>query len=241
MEKKKIGFSGSTFKMLALVTMLIDHVGAVIVQRMLGMPELAAKQELYAYVYMPLRYIGRLAFPLYCFFLVEGFLHTSDVRRYAGRIFLFALISEIPFNLAITGDWINIEYQNVFWELGFAVLALSCLREVERRGGTYAVQVLARLLILLVFGFGAQFLNFDYGMNGIISIAVLYVFRQNKAVQLLAGAVSFFWEPVAPLSFLALAFYNGKRGRKIKYFFYVFYPAHLVLLYLAARLLGCQW
>ena len=239
MEVRKPEFSGSTLKMIALVTMGIDHFGAVVVQRLMGTP--GYDYNFWSSLYWPLRYIGRLAFPIFCFFLVEGFLHTSNVKKYMGRLLVFAVVSEIPFNLGIAGNWISVEYQNVFWELAVGIMALLCLREIEKRSWNYVSQIFGRLAVLGIFALGAEFLNLDYGMYGIISIVALYVFRQNKMSQLVIGAVSFIWEKVAPLAFLLLALYNGKRGRNIKYIFYVFYPVHLLLFYLVARMLGCQY
>ena len=109
MEKKK-GISGSTLKMIAIVTMLIDHIGAAVLARLLmvnGLGELdqtntdaimqwlSANGALY-WMYTVMRMIGRVAFPIFCFLLVEGFLHTHDVKKYAMRLGLFALLSEIP-------------------------------------------------------------------------------------------------------------------------------------------------
>ena len=109
MEKKK-GISGSTLKMIAIVTMLIDHIGAAVLARLLmvnGLGELdqtstdaivqwlSANGALYG-TYTAMRMIGRVAFPIFCFLLVEGFLHTHDVKKYAMRLGLFALLSEIP-------------------------------------------------------------------------------------------------------------------------------------------------
>ena len=239
MEFKKPSLSGSTLKMIALATMFIDHVGAIIVQRTMNMP--GFDHDFWSSLYWPLRNIGRLAFPIFCFLLVEGFVHTSNVKKYLSRILSFALISEIPFNLGITGDLFNLNYQNVFWELALGIMAMMCLEAVEKKNSNYFIQVILRLSVIIVFALGAEMLNLDYGMYGIISIVALYVFRQNRLSQLLIGAVSFCWEQVAPLAFFPIAFYNGKRGRSIKYFFYAFYPAHLLILYIIARLIGCQY
>ena len=239
MELRKPGFSGSTLKMIALATMGIDHFGAVIVRRIMGMPEF--DQRFWGSLYMPLRYVGRLAFPIFCFFLVEGFVHTSNTKKYLGRLAMFALISEIPFNLGISGNLIDLNYQNVFWELIVGILAMICLRMVEEQISNDILQMIFRCLILGAFAWGAEILNLDYGMYGIISIVALYVLRQNKVSQLVVGAVSFAWEKVAPLAFLMIAFYNGKRGKNMKYTLYVFYPLHLLIFYLVARMLGCQY
>ena len=239
MELKKPALSGSTLKMIALVTMLIDHIGAVIVQRTMSMP--GFDHDFWSSLYWPLRYIGRLAFPIFCFLLVEGFVHTSDVKKYMIRMLVFALVSEIPFNLGITGKVIDLGFQNVFWELTLGILAMICLETVEKKNLKYGIQVFLRLGIIVFFALGAEMLNLDYGMYGIISIVALYVFRQNKLSQLVVGAISFCWEQVAPFAFIPIAFYNGKRGRNIKYAFYAFYPAHLLILYLIARVMGCQY
>ena len=130
MENKK-GISGSTLKMIAIVTMVIDHIGAAVLARLLmvnGLGELdqtnadaimlwlSANGALY-WTYTIMRMIGRVAFPIFCFLLVEGFLHTHDVKKYAMRLGLFALISEIPFDLAFSSKILEFNYQNVFFTL----------------------------------------------------------------------------------------------------------------------------
>ena len=239
MELRKPSLSGSTLKIIALVTMLIDHIGAVIVQRTMSMP--GFDHNFWNSLYWPLRMIGRLAFPIFCFLLVEGFTYTSNTKKYLERMLIFAVISEIPFNLGVTGRLFDLKYQNVFWELALGIAALMCMKKIEEKAGNYTMQVILRLAVISGFALSAEVLNLDYGMYGIISIAALYVFRQKKLSQLLVGAVSFCWEQAAPLAFLVIAFYNGKRGRRIKYFFYAFYPAHLLILYIIARLIGCQY
>ena len=114
--QEKRGISSAVLKNIAVVTMLIDHIGAVIVTRLLirnGLYEAMANQEAYTAwmgqnggmygIYMAMRIIGRFAFPIYCFLLVEGFQKTHNVKKYLGRMFLFALISEVPFDLAFSG------------------------------------------------------------------------------------------------------------------------------------------
>ena len=239
MEFKRPAISGSILKIIALISMLTDHVGAVIVQRTMSMP--GFDHDFWSSLYWPLRYIGRLAFPIFCFLLVEGFINTSNVRKYLIRMLVFALISEIPFNLGISGKLIDLKYQNVFWELAVGILAMIFLKELEERNLNYILQVIFRLSVIAIFAVGAELLNLDYGIYGIISIVALYSFRQKKLWQLLIGALSFSWEVAAPFAFLIIAFYNGKRGRIIKYVSYVFYPAHLLILYLIARIIGCQY
>ena len=142
----KKNFNGYHLKMIALITMCIDHIAAVLIWRvyaasyqltgsMLVSDNLVDKiivwvsknQDVVYNVYECMRYIGRMAFPIYCFLLVEGFLHTRSVTKYAARLAAFALISEIPFDLAIDGNWWTLEYSNVFFTLVLGLLAIWAL------------------------------------------------------------------------------------------------------------------
>ncbi len=112
----KKGISGNTLKIIAIITMLIDHIGAVVIengilkyQDPLLMQTILATPEgvKWSTIDFALRTIGRISFPIFCFLLVEGFLHTKDVRKYGIRLLAFALISEIPFDLAIFNSWFH--------------------------------------------------------------------------------------------------------------------------------------
>lgn len=241
-EKRKItfgGFSGSTIKMIAAITMLIDHVGAVIVERMLLQGGQAGiVKELYQ-LDKVLRGIGRISFPLFCFLLVEGFCHTHSRMKYGLRLMCFAFISEIPFDLAFTGKVFSNKYQNIFFTLfiGFCMMAVFHIIE-ERWKEKQLFAILLMLSTLLAGMGGALILKTDYDYLGVLSIAVLYICRRNRSIQMLGGALSFLWEMPAPAAFLIAAGYNGKRGFSLKYVFYVFYPVHLLILYLLAVNLG---
>lgn len=256
---KKKGLSGSTLKIIAIVTMFIDHVGAGIGGRLLwqtgymdlalagdinGVIEWQMEYGLLLFVYSIMRMIGRLGFPIFCFLLIEGFAHTRDVKKYALRLGAFALISEIPFDLAFKGQVLEFTYQNVFFTLFFGLLALVGLQAIEKRQSdmhektSKLVNVLASIGVVLVFCVIAETMRTDYGAIGVICIVVIYLFRKKKVAQIIAGCVAFCWEITAPLAFVPIGFYNGERGMKLKYFFYAFYPIHLLLIYMVAALLG---
>lgn len=251
-EDKK-GISGSTLKIIAIVVMLIDHIGAAIVERMavraagggidLSDPQvfenMAPNVMNFMILDMVLRFIGRLGFPIFCFLLIEGFLHTRNVWKYALRLFLFALISEIPFNLAFAGRVSYPEYQNVFFTLLIGLLVMISYSYIEKKTQWYKVVRVALYLVSFLAGMAAaQLLMTDYAAIGVFCIMMLYIFRKNKAAQIAAGCISFLWETTAPLAFLPIAFYNGKRGIRLKYAFYIFYPLHLFILYLIAYAAG---
>ena len=256
----KRGLSSAVLKNIAVVTMLIDHIGAVIVTRLLiqnGLYEAMVDQETYSAwiaqngrsygIYMAMRVIGRFAFPIYCFLLVEGFQKTHDVKKYLGRMFLFALLSEVPFDLALSGRVWSMEYQNVFFTLFIGLVVIAGLQLVERhfagsqmgkrllRTGLDAVIIIAGCALALI-------LKTDYSFKGILAITVLYLFRNRKKAQVWAGVIVFLLmdglEMIAALSFILIWFYNGTRGKQNKYFFYFFYPVHLLLLWLVCVAMG---
>ena len=253
-QKARKGLSGSTLKLIACITMLIDHIGAVIVWRMIlqraeaqGLVGMIIGDELYSF-YRILRDIGRIAFPIYCFLLVEGFQRTANKTKYALRLGLFALLSEIPFDLALSSHIFDAENQNVFFTLVIGLLSMivaekwnDVFGKAQAEGGKKPSVIISGLVELVVFGAGAllaEVLCTDYGAKGVLCVAVLYLFRRNKLSQTIAGALSFVWETTAPLAFIPIWFYDGRRGLKLKYVFYLFYPLHLLILYLICIVLG---
>lgn len=239
------GISGSTVKMVAVIAMLIDHIGAGVLGRYLvqswstgGAAAVGVEDPLYI-AYTVMRLIGRLGFPIFCFLLVEGFGHTRSVPKYALRLLAFCIISEIPFDLLFSGKVLEFGYQNVFFTLLIGLLVMwgfRYLEETENLNGV--VKVLGYILLLGGGAALAQFLRTDYGATGVVCILVLYIFRKKKAFQILAGCIAFAWELTAPLAFIPVGLYNGTRGWNMKYFFYIFYPAHLLILWLICYGLG---
>lgn len=227
-------FSGSTLKWMALLTMLIDHIGAVFLEK--GVLDAYNQQLPAAWSYdtslflfhadRVLRAIGRISFPIFCFLLVEGFVHTSNRRNYALRLFLFACLSEVPFDLCFNGSFLEFSYQNVLFTLLLGFLTLW-LMDVARQKNPALLLLAAGVGILL-----GNVLSADYNWKGIVLILILYLFYSYPLEKTIAGCLSLLWEPVACLAFLPINMYNQKKGRSIKYFFYLFYPVHLLLLFL---------
>lgn len=202
-------------KCIAIVSMALDHTGAVLYPSQIW-----------------LRCLGRIAFPIFCFLIVEGFFHTRDVRRYMGRLGVFALISEIPYDLAFRGVPLEYAHQNVFFTLLIGI-GMVVLLERNREWPVKAV-------ILLLAMWLAVLIRSDYNFRGVLLIFVFYIFHESRWLAVTAGGFwNFLYQGVIQkygvLSVLPLALYNGERGRKMKYFFYIFYPAHLLLLYGISR------
>lgn len=212
-----MGINSFQLKCVAIVTMLIDHVGAIF------FPE-----------YLIFRYIGRIAFPIFCFLLVEGFFHTRDIRKYMFRLGVFALISEIPYDLAFRGVALEFEKQNVFFTLFIGVALMYALEQCSE----WPVKIVE---VLLAMWF-AVLLCTDYSFKGILLISIYYFFRKYKWLKLGLGAVwCLLWGEIQRYSILAsflLAAYNGEKGYSFKYFFYVFYPLHLFVLFVISCLIS---
>ena len=161
----KKGITGSTIKLIAIVAMFIDHIGATIFERMLmyrgfGIanmnPELMnnwlkiGNNALIFMSYTVMRLIGRFGFPIFCFLLVEGFIHTRSKAKYALRLFLFCLISELPFDLAFSGRWYYPYYQNVFFTLLIGFVAMCAFDYLKTHFLTGIPTVLFRIVSLLL-------------------------------------------------------------------------------------------
>lgn len=234
-EEPKRLFSGSTLKIIALITMLIDHVAATLLARIII---LNGYDETLYDCYFVMRKIGRLAFPIFIFLMIEGFDKTRSRVKYVWRMAAFAAISEIPFDLAFSAEMLEFAYQNVFFTLLIGMLTMWMFDYI---GKLQINMLLQWALCLGCFVAGmcvAEFMHTDYGARGIICIMAMYVFRRNRMNQIVAGVVAFLWEITAPLAFIPIAFYNGRRGLQLKYIFYVFYPLHLIILYLISMALG---
>lgn len=232
-RRPPVGLSGAALKYIAVITMLIDHTALVVVLYGFiynGRWLLIRHHDILPSLYDLMRQIGRIAFPIFLFLLVQGFIHTHDRRKYAMRLFLFACLSEPPFNLAVDRTLFSFDYQNVFWTLFAGFLMMWILEKLQCSELPRWAVFLASLLVIAAICRIVTVCHTDYSYHGILSLLLLYLFRYNKRMTLLAGAVSFAWEPAAIIAFLPIALYNGEKGRAPKYFFYAFYPIHLLVL-----------
>lgn len=229
MERSR-GLDGGALKGIAAALMLMDHVGAIL------LPEVPV-----------LRCVGRLAFPIFAFFIAEGYAHTRDFGRYFRRLAILAVVSEIPFNLE-NGAVFDLTRQNVLFTF---CLALLTLRGLEALGRERGFGRWSGCGLVLAAGFAAgELLRTDYGGWGVLSVALFYLCRQGRYARpgLLAGmlvlnglcigsmktAVFGIQVPIQIFAVAALPLlwlYNGRPGAKgWRWVFYVFYPAHLLVL-----------
>ncbi len=237
-------YDGFALKRIAVLSMLIDHTAAVLLEAVLQKGGYLAPEGLLRFLDLAMRAAGRLAFPIFCFFIVEGFLHTSRRGRYALRLFLFALLSELPFDLALSGRLFDPARQNVLFTLLFGLLALwgaQALKEKFMKKRPDAPEAYVGAAALLFAGTAAAaaafFLRTDYGAFGVLAILAMYCDPRGSA---LAGCLCLLgcgWIELFALADLPLLRrYNGKRGKGAKYFFYLFYPLHLLALALCREI-----
>lgn len=221
MNESKSGLTAAHLRLLALGLMLIDHSGRVLFPGQVWMIAL-----------------GRLAFPIFAFQTAEGYHHTHNFRRYCLRLALFALVSEIPFNLMISGTVLFPGHQNVMLTLLLGLL--TCRAYDRRRWGAVAGWIILGAVTLC-----------DYGSLGVVTVLMFHIFRGQKLCQLLMLiAINYFGyegqhlllgrmeipvQAFAILAFIPIFLYNGEKGRggkALQYGSYVFYPLHMLILWL---------
>ena len=208
----------TTLKLIALISMTIDHTGLVLFPQ-----------------HIWLRYVGRLAFPIYCFLIVEGYLHTKNVYKYMGRLALLALVSEIPFNLMLSGTVFFRFGQNVFFTLLIGLAALFFMNWLYGHlpKGIKFLSVGAVVAGCVI----AYVIDCDYSYKGVLMIAFFYILRESVLYQLVGvGAVQLYMGGVqvfAIASFIPISLYNGEKGwgnKVFQWIFYFYYPVHLLVL-----------
>ena len=210
MNKPKFSLTAAQLRLLALWLMLIDHVGRVVFPGQRWMICL-----------------GRLAFPIFAFQTAEGYRHTHNFGRYCLRLALFALISEIPFDLMVFGSVFDLRHQNVMLTM---LLGLLTCRAWDRKN----------ILLLGVLYLSGSLLRCDYGSLGIATVLMFHVLREYKWVQLpglllirACGYGLFSVQNFAVLAWVPICLYRGEKGRGgkwIQYGSYVFYPLHMLIL-----------
>ena len=202
-----------TLKVIAIITMIIDHVGAVIFKE-----------------YDIFRIIGRISFPIFCFLLVEGYFYTRNVYKYLGRLILFAVISEPLYDRLFYGKWLYASKGNVFITLSLGLIFMIISEKFH--------SILEKYIVFIVFLIMGTYIPMDYGMNGIAMIGGFYLFRTKKTISIIyQGLINILvmggLQAYGLIGATLTTFYNNKKGcSKFKYLFYILYPLHLAILLL---------
>ena len=221
--------SGSALKTIALISMIIDHAAFLLLSKtVFGMEPLFTVGSITVTLYWICRKIGRLAFPLYAFLLSEGYIHSNNRFRYARDLLIFAVLSEMPWNLAHSNGIFLVSSQNVFFTLFLGLITIF-LADRYRDGRS-----LKHIILLIAVFAVSYFFNADYGIRGVGLILLIYLLRNHRIEQALIGSSMFVNNaPVIFLSFLLINTYDGTRGfirtKTLKYLYYAIYPLHILL------------
>ena len=224
--------SAFVLKLIACVTMFIDHIGYAIFNGSSWF-----------------NYIGRLAFPIFAFQISEGYIHTRNIKNYLFRLFIFALISQIPFMLfhSIISEGF---YLNVIFTLFFGLISIIVYDKYNKFTG---------IMVAISSGIIASFLNCDYGFYGVFITFLFYVFNKNKlflatgfvlttiiryfysivdfclqySINYIGTVVNYYLPYIVGtiFSIFFILLYNKKKGYNTKYLLYLFYPLHMLLIY----------
>ena len=224
-EKEKFTLNKLTLQIIAMATMLIDHIGVALLP------------------YTILRCIGRLAFPIFAYFIAEGFARTRDWKRYLLRMAIFAVIAEIPFNLVAGGTLLFPLHQNVMFTFCIALLFLRCLDILRQRHGGTLLWAVDIVLVCLVGYVAGRLLHVDYEGWGVLLVLGFSLCREFPGYYRYGGEllcmVTFAViglggiEALSLLSLPLLWLYHGEQGphsKPIQYACYAFYPVHLAVI-----------
>ena len=239
------GISSFMLHIIAMLLMLCAHLWATILSQ-----------------YGWLTWVGRLAYPIFAFMLVEDYFHTHNLKKYLGRLLFWALLSELPFNLMYGGSLIYPFHQNVLWTFLLGLLCITVIEKTRHKGKPLLTLVV--FLLSAVAGYILGFLTMvDYFGFGIWMVLIFYLFRGRKWGCFLGQFAGLYWinvvligglsvpvqifgheifivqQSMACLALIPIWLYKGKQGphnQIIQTGFYAFYPVHMLILALAALL-----
>ena len=242
--KRDIGFSHNFLIVVAMFSMLLDHAALTLIRNgklygfdvdLYNNAVMLDDAKFWIILYNVMRIIGRLAFPIFAFLLVEGFRKTSNLFKYFLRLLLLAFVSEIPYDLMVFNEFLTTRcfaIQNVVFTYIIALLMLTCMRLIN------GLPSFLTIFIAILAGVLAKALRTDYAIEGIVLIYIFYVFRFDLNIKCILALIITFLMSIehyygtAIFSVFFIYFYDGKKGYvDIGRVAYIFYPLHMLLLY----------
>lgn len=223
LQKGKNNMTSFVLKIIAVFSMIFDHLGYIIFGKFSFM-----------------NCIGRLSFPIFAFSITEGFSHTKNFKKYLCRLLIFAIISQVPYMLFMSTFSTRFSL-NILFTLLLGLITISVYNKINKK--------ILGMFFVISCALIAHFLHFDYGWFGILTIFIFYKFKHNKLLAsllfILITFINYFYSYITYLkieyifimlfcilSLIPINLYNGKKGKNLKYFLYIFYPLHLIVLYL---------
>lgn len=238
--KRKLSLTGFGLKRIAVASMVIDHIGSFLLRAMMepykidGMLVVSKDSPTALWQLMKglevCEALGSVAFPIFCFLMVEGFLHTRDRMRYGLRMGLFALLSEVPFDLAHFQAPFSLRLQSVMFTLTVSILTLLAISRAEERWESSPGLRWTAVAVLTTAGMALAYLvRGEYVFLGVLSAVLLYLLRDRGWLRAAGLAPLLVVSPWILLAVPPILLYSGERGRGSKWFFYIFYPAHFLV------------
>ena len=227
--------SGAWLKTIAIVSMLIDHVNKALIY-----PNLTVNKGGLTVVSNLFDIIGRIAFPLFCFFVIEGYFKTRNRKRYLLNLLIFGVISEVPFDMFTTASFFNMNWNNVMFTLALVLVTIWMIDALMKKMQHLpkAAWFIVSWLIVLIMCFVAMYLALDYEHHAILIGYFFYLFYDIRLLYIPFGYASMYTQPWALLGFGMTLTYNGERGKQNKMLSYWFYPVHLLILGILRLYLG---
>lgn len=243
----KMDLSAAALHILAMAFMLMDHLWATL---------LPAQEWLTC--------VGRIAFPIFAFMAVEGYFHTYNLKKYLLRMLIFAVISEVPFDLMYGGTWFYPVHQNVIWTLMMGLVGIHLMETVRKKKSTF-VYILVSAIVVILGGLLGTLSMVDYYGIGVLTVFIFYFFRQRKWWCLLGQMLALYWvnvellgglmypirlfgmefelcqQGLALLALLPIWLYRGRQGyhsKPFQYFCYAFYPIHMLVIVLVLNFIN---
>lgn len=222
--KKFQVFNGAQLKYLAFVSMLIDHANNALLTPMLnGEGFLLHLSNLFSV-------LGRIAFPLFVFFIVEGFFKTRSRKRYLTTLLIFGVISEVPFDMFTSKTFFDPYWNNMMFTLALCLIAIWLIDSLKEKLPNQVAWYVVSIILVILFGLLAMGLSLDYDYHAILVAYLFYIFYHKPLLGAALGYLSIIKELYSFLGFALTLTYNGKRGKQYKWLNYAFYPVHILIL-----------
>jgi protein traX len=225
LDKLRI-FSGAQLKYIAFLSMLADHVNKALIYPFLSGEGILQR------ISDAFDILGRIAFPLFAFFLVEGFFKTGNRKKYLASLLIFGIISEIPFDMALSGVFFEPNSNNIMFTLALMLITIwiiDTLKEKMQNMSKYIWYPFS-FVIVGIMCIISMVTGLDYEYHAIMIGYLFYIFYNKRVFAIFLGYLAIFKEVWSLLGFSLILTYNGKRGKQNKLFNYCFYPGHLLIL-----------
>lgn len=248
--KVKIGISSNALKNIAVVSMVCDHIGYRLIEHGLlkdydlsqDIVRLLADPSVRNYVLLDaiLRGVGRIAYPIFAYLIVVSFLKTRSVYHFLARMLIFAVIAEVPFDLFWARNVINFEHQNVLFTYFLGLLAILCIDRMWKKELHHKSLTIGAVALCIASGY---ILHVDYDFVGVLVIVLFYIFRSHSLYRdisiVMVLTLQYLLDVISCVSVVLIRICSGEyhKAKRFRYFFYWFYPIHMLILILLEKIL----